>query len=406
MNAIDRALELRNTLIKTEKKFFFIKEKKVLVVDFSDTLQGKDTSRVIDLMPNVKTGEYVFRAKVNVKDIDPLAAKEYKKEFKDIKKMDDEDIENLIKREEFDFPLWFKYNRGFKMQNALDYNLPFILQVGGCNFHDGTETGGCWYCFVDDKSNDGRISHGKTWISAKETVKSMVAAREKIKRQYAEQGVDLNMKVLRISGGEPTTVLDYVLDVWRYIGRKGLNFVGQIDSNLSTGSLVDRFEREGIYEKNILNKLAEYPVKVLTAIKGVSDENIQSNVQSTATLQEQVYSIKKFLKAGFDIYPQMYNPHPPSLHHYLEMMDSEIENFSLRVHIGPLKVYGPTKQRLTFEAKRLGVEPEALIKQKQEEWNNNYNGGNAVIDNYLQKTYGVGYKDTVRSDVPLKILKS
>jgi len=409
-DSISRALELRNTLIKTEKKFF-MKRKKVLVVDFSDTLQGKDTSTVIDLMPNIKTGEYVFRTKVNVKEIDPIAMKKRRegdksKDLKDTRLMSDAEIEDFIKRGEFDFPLWYKHTPGFEMRKVLDYNPPFILQVGGCNFHDGTETGGCWYCFVDDKSNDGRIAKGKTWIFAKDIVKSMLAARKKVKKQYAEQGIDLNMKVLRISGGEPTTVLDYVLDVWRYIGRKGLDIVGQLDSNLSTGSLVDRFAYEGIYEPHILEKLAEYPIKVLTAIKGVSDENIQSNVQSTATLEEQIYSLKKFVRAGFDIYPQMYNPQPTSLHHYLALLDSEIENFALKVHIGPLKgFYGPTRQRLSFEAKRQGVEPEAFMKSKQDEWDNNYNDGMAVMDDYLQKHYGVGYKDTVRSDVQLRILK-
>ena len=65
IDAIQRALKLRQTLLRGDK---------LLVADFSETLQGKDTSRVIDLMPDVETGNYVFRAKVNVKDIDPIAA--------------------------------------------------------------------------------------------------------------------------------------------------------------------------------------------------------------------------------------------------------------------------------------------------------------------------------------------
>ena len=396
-DAINRALELRKTLRKDDK---------VLVTDFSNTLQGKDTSKVIDLMPNIRTGENVFRAKFNIKDIDPKAAVEYKMPFKDIRTMSGLEIEDLIKRQEFDFPLWFKHNKGFDIKRATDYNTPFIAQVGGCNFHDGTATGGCWYCFVDDKSNDGKVSEGKAWLGVEEVVDSMLSARKKIRNFYnQEHNFDLDIKVLRISGGEPTIVLDYVLDVWREIAKRGVDLVGQIDSNLSTGSVVKRFEKEGIYEKNILEKLAEHPVKVLTAIKGTDEANLQSNVQSNATMKEQLYSIKRFLRAGFDIYPQMYNPNPDSLWSYLDKMDRHIENFSLRIHIGPLKVYGPTTQRLTHEEKRLGIAPEELIQRKKQEWDDNYKNGCEVMDSYLVENYGVGYKDSVRSDVPLKLLK-
>jgi|GEM_PF-981901 len=396
VNAIDRALELRKTLMK---------DGKVLVADFSGTLQGKDTSKVIDLMPNIFTEEYVFRAKFNIKDIDPKAAEEYKVPFQDISKMTDSQVEEIIKRAEFDFPLWFKHNKGFEVKRALDYNTPFILQVGGCNFHDGTETGGCWYCFVDNKSNDGKIGKGKAWLGANETIDSMLSAIKKINEVYKKYGVDMNIKVLRTSGGEPTITLDYVLALWGEIGKRGLDFVGQIDSNLSTGSVVKRFEKEGIYEKNILEKLAKYPIKFLTAIKGTDEENLRSNVQSDTTMKEQLYSIKRIFKAGFDIYPQVYNPNPDSLWSYMEKMDRHIENFSLRAHIGPLKIYGPTTQRLTCEALRLGRVPEEFIAEKKQEWENNYNAGCEIMDLYLQENYGVGYKDTVRSDVELKLLK-
>jgi len=132
---------------------------------------------------------------------------------------------------------------------------------------------------------------------------------------------------------------------------------------------------------------------------------MQSNVQSTATMETQLYSLKKFLKAGFDIFPQMYNPNPNSLENDLSNLEDEVENIAMRIHVGPLKVYGPTKARLTAEAIRLGIPPEDLIKQKQNEWNNNYEGAIEVMDSFLKKRHGVGYKGVTRSDVPLKILK-
>lgn len=396
VDPIKRALELRKSLINTSD------DEKILVADFNDTLQGKDTSRVIDLMPNVSNGDLVFRTKVNVKEIDPFAAREYKTDFFDVGKHDDKEIEEFVRKREFDFPLWFKHHKDFSMKKVMDYNIPFALQVAGCNFHDGSSTGGCWYCFVDDCSNDGKLGNGKSYLGITETIDSMIFAREKIREMYKKENKEINPKVLRISGGEPTIVLDWVLNLWKEVEKRGLDFVGQLDSNLSTGVIVDSFERQGIFEPKTLEKLAEYPIKVLTALKGCDEINLQSNVQSLTTMENQRYSLLKFLRAGFDIFPQIYNPNPNSLKQYLEDMDGLIENFSLRVHLGPLKIYGPVKKRLSFEAQRLGINPERFIEQKKSEWDDNYKRGCEVMDSYLKKRYGIGYKEVTRSDVALK----
>ena len=138
---IKRALELRRTFISEDRA-------KILVVEYTNTLQGADTSKVIDLMPNVRTGENVFRAKVNVKELDPNpeVPKLYKVQHFDVRQKTDSEIEQLIRTREFDFPLWFKHNSDFSMKRVSDYNYPFISQVGGCNFHDGSASGGC--CIV------------------------------------------------------------------------------------------------------------------------------------------------------------------------------------------------------------------------------------------------------------------
>lgn len=394
MDSIKRGLELRETLKK---------DNKILVADFSDTLQGIDTSRVIELMPNVHTKEYVFRAKVNVKKIDPIAAREYKTEFVDIKQMSPSQIEELVRAEDFDFPLWFKHHKDFSMERVLDYNSPFILQVAGCNFHDGSSSGGCWYCFVDDTSNDGKVCKGKAYLSSEDAIDSMLAAREKIKEAYKKHGHNIDIKVMRVSGGEPIIVLDWVHELWKQIKKRNLDFVGQFDTNLSTGIIVDEFEKRGIFEKNILEKLAEYPIKVLTAIKGTDNQNLQSNVQAETTLEQQRYSLIRIIRAGFDAYPQLYNPNPLTLENYLENMDKEIKNFSLRAHIGPLKIYSPTEKRLTIKAQRLGINPQEFIARKKQEWDDNYRRACEVMNNYLWKHYGIGYKETTRSDITLKL---
>lgn len=396
IDSLERALKLRKTLKKGNE---------VLVADLSKTLQKKDTTKVIELMPNVATGEYVFRTKVNIKEIDPIASKAYRKEFWDIRNKTDKEIENFLKIQEFDFPLWFKHNSDFKHQEALDYNGPAILQLAGCNFHDGTKTGGCTYCFVDNVSNDGIVTEGKAYISVEETIDSMEHAREKIKPMYAEHGFDTAPRVLRVSGGEPTIVLDWILDLWREVTERGLNYVGQIDSNLSTGSLVDSFEKQGIFEKHTLEKLSLYPVKILTALKGTDNESLMRNVQAETNLAEQKYSLRRFMEAGFDIYPQMYNPNPKTLEGYLTDMDSFIENFSLRVHIGLLNIdYEVPKARIKQEALQKGRDPKEYHEEKRQEYAENYQKGKEIIDSYLYERYGVRYKEVTRSDVSLKLL--
>ncbi len=392
---IKRAKELRKTLVGE-------KGTKLLVVDFKDTLQGKDTSKIIDLMQISGSNNFPFRTKVNVKGIDPIATKG--ESFFDVREKTEEEIEEFIKRQEFDFPLWFKHDSGFSMKEAHKYNLPFILQVAGCNFHDGTSIGGCWYCFVDNKSNDGKPGNGKVGLRLHETINSIIDSREKIIRRYKdEHGFDMDLRVLRTSGGEPTIALDWILNLWRMIGMRGLDFVGQIDTNLSTGRMIDEFEKKGIFEKFTLEKLAEHPVKVLTAIKGTDDENLKRNVQSHATLENQIYSLKRFVKAGFDIYPQMYNPNPESLYEYLTLMDRIIPCFSMRVHIGPLSIYSPTTQRLTQRAQMSGMNKDKIIPLQKNSWNRNYERACEIIDLYLRNTYGVEYKQVTRSDVDLKL---
>lgn len=377
-----KAMELRKTLKK---------DNQILVVDYTDTIQKKDTTKVIDTMPNIRTGEEVFRTKYNVKEIDKLAHEIYGRKYFDPRKESPEKIEEVVKRSEFDFPLWFKDMEDFKTEDIPDYNSPLMFQVAGCNFHGTGGNGGCLYCFVDDKNNNGIPGKGKTYLGIEDTVESLQSARNEIRNIYKENNIDLDPKVIRASGGEPTIVLDWILDLWEEVDKKDLDFVGRLDSNLSTGKVVDRFEEEGIYRENILDELAEYPIKVLAAIKGVSERNIKENVRADFKMEDQEYSIKKFLEAGFDTYFQMYNPNPKDLREYLEKMDEKIENFSLRVHIGPLKVYGPNKERCRN------------IEKLKERWDKNYRESCKVIDKYLRENYSVGYKDTPRPDVELEL---
>ena len=373
-------------------------QREILVADFSETLQGKDTSRVIDLMSN-HDHRFLFRVKFNAKDVDPLAAEEYGKDFVDIRELSDEQIQEHLKRQEFDFALWFKHVPGFSFGRILDYNVPFIVQVAGCNFHDGSPTGGCRFCFVDNESNDGIDGPKKVWLSVNDCLDSFLAAREKVKKHYLDKtGQEVMLRVLRISGGEPTLVIDWIEELWQEIERRGLlcNICGQVDTNLSTGSLLS---------KKQLARLARYPIKFLAGMKGCDSGNIAGNVQAIQTLTAQMKALRDLVDCGLDVYPQLYSPNPDSLRDLLEMTDAFcVKNFSLRLHIGPLKLYGPNRLRLELEAEEEHWDADTYIEDEISFWEDNYKAAIAVLDDYLSGVYGCRYKDTVRSDVRLVAL--
>ena len=398
-------------------------QREILVTDFSDTLQGKDTSKVVDLMTD-KHGRACFRVKYNVKSIDPLAGKVYQEEYFDCATHTAEEIEAHVRMQEFDFPLWYKHHPSFEMRRINDFNVPFIVQVAGCNFHDGGPTDGCRFCFVDQASNDGKPGAGKAWLSAEDCLDAFLMARERLRQHYLQEtGFDLNLRVLRISGGEPTLVLPWIVDLWHLIESRGLDreIVCQVDTNLST--LSDDFLRSmdmsfsgavGLgflhslehqwfksFEEN-LRILAGYGVKFLAGMKGCDSANVASNTQSNQTLMAQLQSLRRLVDFGLDVYPQMYNPNPATLSLFLEFVDNFLlRNFSKRLHIGPLKLYGPNRERLMREAEELHIERQRYVVGQEMQWQQAFQASEIVMDEYLQSRYRCSYKRTTRSDVAL-----
>jgi hypothetical protein len=396
IDPVKRAIELR-PLVKQGNK--------ILVVDYSHTLQGVDAGWILDLMPNVRTGEFVFRSKVNVKEIDPFGAS-VRHPFVDVRNLTDSEIEDIVKRSEFDSPIWPKHSKGFEMKRIMDYNPPFTTQLAACTYHDGTRTGGCWYCYNDSKSNDGIFGKGKTWLTVEDTLESALAAREMLAKKYKEKGFDVRIRNIRYSGGEGTLALDWFLDLCRLSDKMRLDFLFSFDTNFSTGPVIDLWERERVYEKNILEKLAEFDVKVLGAFKGVCEEDLQANVQSAATMEAQTYSTTKILKSGLDTYFQIYNPYVPSLRPFMEILDDEFPGILLKTHVGKIKtIFGPTQERLTYKAQSLGRKPEEFIPEEQGVFDHNLHDAEAIMDDLCHERYSVGYRDVPRPDVKVKVLK-
>ena len=68
-----------------------------------------------------------------------------------------------------------------------------------------------------------------------------------------------------------------------------------------------------------------------------------------------------------------------------------------------MKAYGPTTKRLTLGAEKLGKDPTEFIDAQKKTWDSNYEKGCEVLDTYLRKRHGVGYKEVTRADVPVKL---
>jgi len=205
------------------------------------------------------------------------------------------------------------------------------------------------------------------------------------------------------------------------IESRGLDqdIVCQVDTNLST--LSDDFLRSvenmiggfsgflsspeyqwfHLLEEN-LRILAGYGVKFLAGMKGCDSANVASNTQSNQTLMAQLQSLRRLVDFGLDVYPQMYNPNPATLSLFLEFVDNFLlRNFSKRLHIGPLKLYGPNRERLMHEAEEAHIERQCYVLGEENKWTRAFRASEIVMNEYLLSRYRRSYKQITRSDVTL-----
>ena len=86
-------------------------------------------------------------------------------------------------------------------------------------------------------------------------------------------------------------------------------------------------------------------------------------------------------------------------------MDTLIQGFSAKVHIGPLSVYSPTTERLTLEARAREIDPEKHIAARKKEWQERYERSCEILDRHLRLHHGIGYKAITRADIELVVNK-
>ena len=188
-----------------------------------------------------------------------------------------------VKKLEFQNP---PYSAAFRLSDKKGdpkkYTKVFTLQVAGCNFD-------CNYCYVPTHLKSGNPEFGK-YFSAEEIIEQFLRVKE--------QKRDEEWNVLRISGGEPMTIVpEILLDIEKEISRRTPNTYIWIETNLSSLKYLKKIERE---LKEVFSKKN---IGVEACFKGVDerDFSILTGVESKF-YEDQFETTRLLIDLGADIY--------------------------------------------------------------------------------------------------------
>jgi uncharacterized Fe-S cluster-containing radical SAM superfamily protein len=341
---------------------------KILLSNFEDTIQKKDIEKRTSVIQNF------FRTKVDVPAWDNPNFN-----WSDKEKI----MESMAER--FDMPSWALYrleNTTELSEKLKEYNHVFIYQLKGCNLH-------CPYCYVDDANKDGKETNGSRFFSIDEIVNAFIENRnEKVNR-------------IRPSGGEPTLVIEQWYELLKKLEEVGLNkeVYVQSDTNLTTGHFIDNLIERGELEKDILEDIGSYKnFGLLSSFKGTDPENFARNTRSDPKLfEEQFYSFSKYLEAGIDAYPFLYNPNPQSLESFMDRLEREFgKEVCKRVWIFQIKMYDVPRDRLSKEAKEKSMETSEYIREYEKEWKENFEKSEEIMKKIMKERFGCLYKKDLR----------
>jgi len=353
---------------------------KILLANFTNTVQQKDIEKRTAL-----AGDY-FRVKVNVK-----AFSEAEMQKKGMHAVDFHNNQEVFRamNDEFDMPYWAFHS--LKKGKLQDYNNTFIYQLKACNIH-------CPWCYVDDMNKDGSTDNNPGWFGIPKIIDKFVEAREKHKQGKGSCAGLLNN--LRPSGGEPTLAIEQWLEVLRELEKRGLGkevFV-QGDTNLTTGNFIDYLELTKQIEPDFLRKVGEFRnFGVLCSFKGTDCKsfseatNVNSNLHSL-----QMYSLAKYVKAGIDVYPFIYDSNPKTLERFMETGSNFFgDGFYLKSWLFLLKLYGPEKERLNAK----GISSEDYQKKLDER----FSQSKEIMQDIIWRKFGLNYQAVPRAGIKLEV---
>jgi len=312
-----------------------------------------------------------------------------------------------VNAEEFDMPYWAHYamNESGDLSEIAKYNNTFCYQLKRCNLH-------CPWCYVDDISKDGSEKNNPDWFSISQIVDEFEKARELHAQGNGSCEGPLNN--YRPSGGEPTLAVEQWLLSLRELEKRKLDdevFV-QGDTNLTTGHFIESLEKSGTIEKHLLNKVGERNnFGLLCSFKGTDTESFLNATgmmpSEYAFLEEERWhTFEKYVKAGIDAYPFVYDPNPETLPYFLDDGANRFgDGFYLKTWILPLKLYGPEIERYAKKSRiTLGDDKELRDKFKKEVQQNldeRFAQSKEVMQKILWDKFRLNYQEITRPRVKL-----
>jgi uncharacterized Fe-S cluster-containing radical SAM superfamily protein len=287
--------------------------------------------------------------------------------------------------QEFDMPLWASHS-GIPVP-VRDLNNTFVYQLKACNLH-------CPWCYVDDNNKDGR-EEGGAFFSVEDML-NLFIEEQKRRRPLGDP-----VYSIRPSGGEMT--LDggrHWLDLLKLVQSRGVTAYVQGDTNLTTGRYMEVLETQDLNEGHTLEKIGEYRnFGLLCSFKGtdrMSFSRASGMPGSYAFLEEERWrTFAKFVKAGIDCYPFIYDPDPSSIWQFMETGEEMFgQGFVLKTWVFPLKLYAPERQRLQGQ----GIDPD----EYQRALDRRFREAEEVMQDFVHAATGKSYKDVPRPGIVLK----
>lgn len=217
--------------------------------------------------------------------------------------------------------------------NWNDFNAVFVIQVAVCNLN-------CWFCYVDKELRraethraDGTEIGG--WFDAEEVLS-----------WWDTTGT----RILRVSGGEPMMVPDFIFDLWDKVSeRNSFNDIDTpflwVDTNMTRCSdFVTRYyQRSRHNERKLLG--------ICGCFKGFTPSIAAYNSGRENILSYQFLNARRLLKETelelFFYVPNSVLPEtsPQDIRVFFDRMRAEIHpNAPLRTHILQIKNYSPTQK--------------------------------------------------------------
>jgi len=375
-------------------------------VNYAVTEQKKDILRRTDMPLDTITTTNPYRFKIDTKEFDPNervkksrdetlpehVRNEYSEpfDFNDIRKI----FNAFATKYNFDMPMFSLRKANRPLKDIRHFDLALIPQIMGCTMHDWTSSGGCTYCYVDANSNTPTTPNWGIWLG----VENMLQTVKELREDPSIRG-GLELHRIRVSGGCPTTALDFVRELAETIETEGIEeLYVQFDTNLSTAKFIKGMVKEKKYDKDILSSLGGLGVCSYVAFKGTTRENIIHNTQADVSVEDQLEALGMLVDNDIQVLPCIYNPDYKTFPDFIDKLNENFDNASKLLRVEAIKWdYEPTKARIKCIADAIHVPVEYLFSAYKTEESLNYQKCEEFMLHYIGNKYGLPYKQFDRT---------